>query len=428
MVLKHLMNHCFSHLAFLITVPGVMCFRSLTVNCKSVEHISSINASFSSVKCNLSRGLYQNETIVWSTSNCIVIGNCTHIFNACNITITTPNLSGKIILSTINRDKFLLYIYVNRDGFPADSMESFIFSVFELSSSCPTTTMNVNMKTVERIDCYSNCLQTTAFPSTEQGLSKIASTEMTDRPITIYNEGKEHAVSTTVASLSSYHNLSTGMSQNRTSFETYSSITTSQNTNRTYASLVNVEKSKAPIKIIKMAITLPSGICIGLATVLVVVVCKRLFHGRCQLQNRKLIDHRNSFTEPLIDDEESMGMSASLSEAIPMAQLNINRNASAGGQIQTPYFTDITGTQEKSGNNRNVESDDTSKQMSPLPPVPQTSALPESSRHLFKVMDEMESGRSLVVAISGPLDNGLHREANKTSSIHVYETVNDDGR
>ena len=64
--------------------------------------------------------------------------------------------------------------------------------------------------------------------------------------------------------------------------------------------------------------------------------------------------------------------------------------------------------------------------MSPLLALPEFSALPESSRHLFKVIDEMESGRSLVVAISGPLDND-HREANKTSSIHVYETVNDDG-
>ena len=403
MVMKYLMSLTFFYFVLLMTAAGALGFADLTVKCTPMAYNSSIHNDFWSVKCNLNRTLRQNEIIVWSDATCGVLGQSPSHEN-CNI---GQSQDVRPIRSSTVWDNSLMVIYINV------SSTRVIFSVFELSKSCPIVSIFVNLYSVTNIGLNCTCKCTWASNSlTTENVSTIKmSTFMTDT--TTNRDYSSIRNENTLLTSLKYFSWST---ESITNFEKFAIINTLESTNK-YTSSVGASQKfnmyKSPLGVI---ITLPAGICVGFATVLSYFVFKRFVFERCRGQMKKPKYSRDSLIEPLIDDGEDSGITSLLTESIPMTQINVSQTHSSKYRDQTPSFANNIG---------NVESRDTCKQMPPLPPVPVSSTLPGGNRHLFKVIDEIESGRSLVVAISGSDDND-RREANKTNSIHVYETVNDD--
>ena len=169
MMVKGLMYCCLFHLVFtVILVTGVLDSQSLTMNCTSTTFHSVLDDDFWHVNCNLNRNLHQNETVVWSTSNCTELGQCNHIVDVCNITMNSTY--GNIFLSA-SPNRFIMYMFIN-----ISIMENVIVSVFVPSKFCPVISKIVKM--VENVDYKCPCPR--GFSSTEPVSTMGVSTWISD--------------------------------------------------------------------------------------------------------------------------------------------------------------------------------------------------------------------------------------------------------
>ena len=156
-------------MVFTVTVTGVLDSQSLTMNCTSIIFHSAISGNdFRKLDCNFNRNLHQNETVVWSTSNCTELGQCNHIVDVCNITMNSTY--GNIFLSAFP-NKFIMYMFIN-----ISFMENLIVSVFVPSKFCPVISKIVIF--FENVDYKCPCPR--GFSSTEPVSTMGVSTWISD--------------------------------------------------------------------------------------------------------------------------------------------------------------------------------------------------------------------------------------------------------